>query len=142
MLKRIRTNKLYAHASRCIFGAEESHFLGCFIGKRGLQADPTKVDWYVPRPQKDLRKRISLANYLNKCSDNYADMARPLCNLLKKEVDCCWHAEHDDAFSAIKGKFLIAPIFALPDPDCPFSVVCDASDFAIGSSLLQTDATA
>ncbi|GMF19394.1 unnamed protein product [Phytophthora lilii] len=32
------------------------------------------------------------------------------------------------------------PILALPDPDGPFSVVCDASDFAIGSSLLQDDA--
>ena len=28
---------------------------------------------------------------------------------------------------------------ALPDPDRPFSVVSDASDFAIGSALLQTD---
>ena len=31
------------------------------------------------------------------------------------------------------------PILALPDPDRPFSVVCDASKFAIGSALLQTD---
>ena len=28
---------------------------------------------------------------------------------------------------------------ALPDSDQPFSVVCDASDFAIGCALLQTD---
>ena len=28
---------------------------------------------------------------------------------------------------------------ALPDPERPFCVVCDASDFAIGSALLQTD---
>ncbi|OWY92540.1 LOW QUALITY PROTEIN: RxLR effector protein [Phytophthora megakarya] len=35
---------------------------------------------------------------------------------------------------------LHAPILALPDPDCPFSVVCDASDFAIGCALLQADA--
>ena len=27
----------------------------------------------------------------------------------------------------------------MPNPDRPFSVVCDASDFAIGSALLQTD---
>ena len=31
------------------------------------------------------------------------------------------------------------PFLALPDPDRPFSVVCDASDFSIGSALLQTD---
>ncbi|GMF42910.1 unnamed protein product [Phytophthora fragariaefolia] len=33
-----------------------------------------------------------------------------------------------------------APILALPDEDRPFSVVCDASDFAIGCALLQVDA--
>lgn len=27
----------------------------------------------------------------------------------------------------------------LPDPNRPLSVVCDTSDFAIGSPLLQTD---
>ena len=35
---------------------------------------------------------------------------------------------------------MTAPILALPDPDRPFSIVCDASDFVIGSALLQTDA--
>ena len=144
VLECMRTNKLYANASKCIFGAEEIPFLGCFIGKRGLRADPAKVkaivDWPVPRSQKDLRKWLGLANYLHKYSANYAEMARPLSNLLKKDVDWCWHAEHAIAFNAIKDSLLTAPILALPDPDRPFSVVCDASDFAIGSALLQTDA--
>ena len=121
--------------------AEEIPFLGCFIGKRGLRADPAKikaiVDWPVPRSQKDLRKWIGLANYLHKYSANYAEMARPLSNLLKKDVDWCWHAEHAIAFKAFKDSLLTAPILALPDPDRPFSVVCDASDFAIGSALLR-----
>ena len=30
---RMRTNKLYANASKCIFRAEEILFLGCFLGK-------------------------------------------------------------------------------------------------------------
>ena len=32
-----------------------------------------------------------------------------------------------------------ATILALPDPDRPFSEVCDASDFAICIALLQLD---
>ena len=66
-------------------------------------------------------------------------MARPLTNLLKKDAIWCWDAVHAQAFQAIKNILLHAPILALPDPDRPFSVVCDASDFAIGSALLQTD---
>ena len=134
---------MYENVSKCIFGAEEIPFLGCFIGKRGLRADPAKiraiVDWPVPRNQKDLRKWLGLANYLHKYSANYADMARPLSNLLKKDVDWCWSNTDYDAFQAVKESFLHTPILALPDPDRPFSVVCDASGFVIGSAMLQTD---
>ena len=83
----MRTNKLYANASKCIFGAEEIPFLGCFICKHGLRADPAKekdrVDWPVLKNQQDLRKWLGLANYFHKYSANYAYMARTLCNLLK-----------------------------------------------------------
>ena len=79
-------NKLYVNASKCIFGADEIPFLGWFIGKQGLRSDPAKVmaivDWPVPNNQKDIRRWRGLANYLHKYSENYADMARPLTDLL------------------------------------------------------------
>uniref|UniRef100_H3GDV1 Integrase catalytic domain-containing protein n=1 Tax=Phytophthora ramorum TaxID=164328 RepID=H3GDV1_PHYRM len=73
-------------------------------------------------------------------SANYAEMARPLTNLLKKEAEWSWNDEAQQAFEAIKSSLQSAPILALPDDDRPFSVVCDASDFAIGCALLQVDA--
>ena len=105
----------------------------------GSRQDKAIVDWPVPKNQKDLRKWLGLANYLHKYSANYADMAGPLSNLLKKDVDWCWGNTEHDAFQAVKESLLHAPILALPDPDRPFSVVCGAPDFAIGSALLQTD---
>ena len=66
-------------------------------------------------------------------------MARPLSNLLKKDVDWCWGNTEHGAFQAVEESLLHAPILALTDPDRPISVVCDASDFAIGSALLQTN---
>uniref|UniRef100_H3GPY2 Integrase catalytic domain-containing protein n=1 Tax=Phytophthora ramorum TaxID=164328 RepID=H3GPY2_PHYRM len=71
--------------------------------------------------------------------ENYADMARPLSNLLKKDAEWAWDTEHQVSFEAVMENLLHAPILALPDPDRPFSVVCDASDFAIGCALLQAD---
>ena len=69
----MRTNKLYANASKCIFGAEEIAFLGCFIGKRGPRADTAKVkaivDWKIPLNQKEFRKWLGLANFLHKYSE-------------------------------------------------------------------------
>ncbi|GMF52218.1 unnamed protein product [Phytophthora fragariaefolia] len=128
----------------CIFGADEIPFLGCFLGKDGVRADPEKVcaiaQWTVHVSQKDLRKWLGLANYLHKYSANYAEMARPLTNLLKKAAVWTWTSEAQQAFEAIKNSLQSAPILALPDDDRPFSVVCDAPDFAIGCALLQVDA--
>ena len=47
LLECMRTNKLFANASKCSFGAEEIPFVGCFVCKRGLRADPAKVKTIV-----------------------------------------------------------------------------------------------
>ena len=91
VLECMHTNKLYANASKYVFGAEKIPFLGCFIGKRGLRADLAKfkaiVDWPIPKNQKDLRKWLGLANHLHEYRGKYADMVRPLTHLLKKDKD-------------------------------------------------------
>ena len=97
------------------------------------------MGWPIPKNQKDLRKWLGLANYLHKYSENHADMTRPLTGLLKKDTNCRWDNTDAYAFRAVKGSLLHAPIIALPNPEYPFSVVCNASDFSIGSTLLQTD---
>ena len=47
--------------------------------------------------------------------------------------------EQEDAFTSVKQSLVKAPVLALPDADKPFRVVCDASNFAIGSALMQKD---
>ncbi|GMF21687.1 unnamed protein product [Phytophthora fragariaefolia] len=140
----MRENHLYANINKRIIGAENIPFLGCFLGKDGVRADPEKVcaiaQWPVLVSQKDLRKWLGLANYLHKYSANYADTARPLTNLLKKDAVWSWTSEAQQSFEAIKSNLQSATILALPDEDRPFSVVCDVSDFDIGCALLQVAA--
>ena len=87
-----------------------------------------------------MRKWLGLANYLHKYSAGYAGLAKPLSDLLKKDADWRWEDRHQEAFDKVKASLQRAPILALPDETKPFSVVCDASDYAIGCALLQTDA--
>ncbi|KAE9318797.1 hypothetical protein PR003_g18150 [Phytophthora rubi] len=135
-------NDIFVH-SRASEGktAVEAH-LG-HLREDGVRADPEKVcaiaQWPVPVSQKDLRKWLGLANYLHKYSANYAEMARPLTNLLKEDAVWSWTSDAQQAFAVIKSSLQSAPILALPDEDRPFSVVCDASDFAI-CAMLQMDA--
>ncbi|KAG2788898.1 hypothetical protein Pcac1_g2224 [Phytophthora cactorum] len=144
VLEIMRTNKLYVNIDKCVFASPEIKVLGCFVSNVGVRDDLEKVKavatWPTPRSQKDLRKWLGLANYLNKYSAGYAGLARPLSELLKKDSDWRWERQHQDAFESIKASLLQAPVLALPDETKPFSVVCDASDYAIGCALLQNDA--
>ncbi|GMF27275.1 unnamed protein product [Phytophthora fragariaefolia] len=114
-------------------------FLGCFLGKDGVRADPEKVyaivQWPVPVSEKDLRKWLGLANYLHKYSANYAEMVRPLTNLLKKDAVWSWTSEVQQTFEAIKSSLRSAPILLYPTriglsawyamhPTLPLAVPC------------------
>ncbi|KAG3146816.1 hypothetical protein PC128_g23939 [Phytophthora cactorum] len=83
---------------------------------------------------------LGLANYLHKYSAGYAGLARPLSELLKKDSDWRWERQHQDAFESIQASLQQVPVLALPNETKPFSVVCDASDYAIGCALLQNGA--
>ncbi|POM71431.1 Retrovirus Polyprotein [Phytophthora palmivora] len=136
-------NKRYANIDKCVFAAEEIKALDCFVSRVGVRADPEKVKaiaaWPTPRSQKDLRKWLGLANYLHKYSAGYAELARPLSDLLKKDADWVWERQHQDAFDSIKASLQQAPVLALPDENKSFSVVGDDSEYAIGFALLQKD---
>lgn len=140
----LRDNGLYANLKKCMFGVSEIPVLGDYVGVNGVRADPEKIravsEWPTPTSVKDLRKWLGLANYLHKYTRNYAELARPLSALLKKDLEWSWTEEHRLAFESIKTSLISAPVLALPDFSKPFSVVCDASDFAIGCSLMQVDA--
>ncbi|KAG3170090.1 hypothetical protein PC128_g19000 [Phytophthora cactorum] len=116
LLGLMRKHKLYANLKKCIFGASEIPILGCLVGKNGF---------------------LGLATYLCKYVENYAGKIHPLSQLLKKEAEWKWTAECQQAFDAVKQGLTEAPILAVADQDCPFHVVCDASDFAIGCALMQ-----
>ncbi|KAE9036442.1 hypothetical protein PR001_g8824 [Phytophthora rubi] len=139
----MRANKLYANIDKCVFAAEEIKVLGCFVSSAGVRADPEKMKaiaaWPPPRSQKDLRQWLGLANYLHKYSAGYAGLARPLSDLLERDTDWRWERRHQDAFDDIKASLQRVPVLALPDETRSFSVVCDASDYAIGCALLQAD---
>ena len=60
-------------------------------------------------------------------------------DLLKKDAEWTWSEARVDAFTSVKQSLVESPVLSLPDADKPFSVFYDASNFAIGSALMQKD---
>jgi hypothetical protein len=59
-------------------------------------------------------------------------------NLLAKDSPFEFTDEYLKAFHMLKDALISAPIIQPPDWGLPFEIMCDASDYAVGSVLGQT----
>ena len=55
-----------------------------------------------PRNVKELRQFLGLANYLHKYSKNYAELTKPMSDLLKKYAEWNCYEAQVDAFNSVK----------------------------------------
>nr|GEY85874.1 reverse transcriptase domain-containing protein [Tanacetum cinerariifolium] len=60
-------------------------------------------------------------------------------HLLEKETPFVFSKECIDVFDTLKKKLTEAPILVVPDWNLPIELMCDASDYAIGSENLAAD---
>jgi len=88
---------------------------------------------------KDVQRFVGLCNYYRRFVENFAKIARPLHNLTKKNVQFKWDEKCENAFNELKKRLTSTPLLRHPDPQKPFIVECDASNYAIGSILSQKD---
>jgi RNase H-like domain found in reverse transcriptase/Integrase zinc binding domain len=84
-----------------------------------------------------LRVFLGFTNFYRRFVEGYSRVAAPLTELFRKEVPWTWGLAQETAFQELKSRLTSAPALMLPDFDKPFYVVCDASDFALGATLLQ-----
>ncbi len=84
-----------------------------------------------------LRSFLGLASYYRKFIKNFAKIAAPMTNLLKKfAVIYEWEGACDEAFETLKGILVKALVLKLLDFDKNFEIHFDAFDFAIGGVLV------
>jgi len=90
VLKRLKENNLYIKPEKCVWKVQKIGFLGVVIGPDGIEMEKEKVDrvlsWPEPRNVKDIRKFLGLANYYRRFIKNFAQVARPMNVLMRKDV--------------------------------------------------------
>ena len=66
----------------------------------------------------------------------FAAIAKLMTNLTKKDRDFTWGTEEEAAFQKLKEALTSAPILQIFDEDKPHEVWVDASDYAVGATLV------
>jgi len=124
---------------------EETNFLGHTISKNGISTSAGLVkairEWPCPNSIKDVQQFLGLAQFYHIYIDKFADIALPLSQLLAGDATFSWDDDKEQAFIALKAAICSAPVLCIFNPDLHTTVETDASGFAIGAVLFQTDAS-
>lgn len=141
VFNRLRMHTLKLNPAKCEFLSKEVIYLGHKISENGVQPDERKVksvkNFPIPKNVKDIKSFLGLTGYYRNFIPEYSKISKPLTNLLKKEVKFDWSTTCNEAFESLKTILCREPILQFPDFTKPFTITCDASNYAVGSVLSQ-----
>jgi hypothetical protein len=111
------------------------------VSERGIEVDRAKIEVIEQLPPpinvRGIRSFLGNADFYRRFIKDFSHIARPLTNLLAKDI----FFEFDDAclisFNIFKKALISAPIIQPPDWSLSFEIMCNASDYSVGAVLGQ-----
>jgi hypothetical protein len=134
-------HEFFLKLQKCCFAQNSISYLGHIVLAEGVSADPEKiaamVSWPPPQNVKQLRGFLGLTGFYRKFIRNYASIAYPLTELLKKDA-FHWSDIAQASFEALKIAMTKAPpVLTLPNFEEEFMIDTDASGLGMGAVLSQ-----
>ncbi len=138
---KLREVNLKLNPSKCCFAARSVTFLGHVVSEEGT--NPNKVDavvhFLVPKTVTNIRSFLGLTGYYRNYVRGYSRLAAPLFELTKKDVAFVWNSDCHQAFEALKGALVAAPVLVRPDFRKTFCLDVDRSPKGVGAILFQKE---
>ena len=104
---------------KCVFAKDKVIYLGCELSYHGIEASPDKVkavqDFPTPQSVKDVRLFLGLASFYRRLVPHFADIAKGMTQLTKKDKIWDWNQECQELFDNLKSKLSNTPVLAFPD---------------------------
>lgn len=138
------SNCLTLRLDKCSFLKTKIDYLGYKISFNVITPNSDNVNsimnFPVPTNLKMVQSFIGLASYFRRFVNNFAIVAKPLYEMLKKcnaMKDFCFGTEQFKAFEEIKSKLCESPILSIYSPKLETELHCDASAIGFSSILMQ-----
>ena len=93
------------------------------------------LNWPTPKEVKDVQKFLGLANHHRQFVKDFAFIAKPLHNLVKKEQKWEQRLRQEKFFKVLKRQFTMKPILIALDLNKNIRIKVDMLDYAIGRVL-------
>ncbi|SAM04409.1 hypothetical protein [Absidia glauca] len=142
-IQRLTDANLILNPKKCHWAQTAVYLLGFCISNYGYDLDHRKVcnvlEWSRPTSGHGVQQFLGIFNYFRAHLPNAAAMTAPLDALRNKEAitDEDWTPLHEKHFLLIKQQLQMNTILHYPDPNLPFYVATDASNYGIGAALYQ-----
>jgi hypothetical protein len=109
------------------------------LSDKGVSATADKVRaikvYHKPKNARDVRAFIALASFYRRLVPNFAETAKPLTALTRKNQEFNWGPNQQEAFDSLKLKHSTTPVLAFPNFSLPFILTTDASKVAVAAVL-------
>lgn len=128
---------------KCQLMKQQIEFLGYEIQDGRIRPSPNKTKdvnkFPEPRNAKQVQSFLGLAGYFRKFIENFASIAKPLSDLLKKDVRFTFNKEQQIAFHTLKERICERPVLTIFRYGAETELHTDASKWALGAILMQRD---
>lgn len=142
VFKRLENYNLKLNPEKCKLFKTEVTYLGHKITDAGIYPDDSKYqvikNYPIPANADEVRRFVAFCNYYRKFINNFAKIAKPLNDLLKKGTNFNWTKQCSQSFDLLREKLLSPTVLKFPDFEKDFTITTDASDSACGAILSQT----
>lgn len=120
---------------------EEITYLGFTVNANGFSPSEDNVNkvskFPVPKNAKQVQQYIGCLNYFRHMVYRYAEIAKPIINLTRKNVPFVWTSECQEAFDILQDSILNKPTLKNINSNLPFYLVTDASETGFCGILMQ-----
>ena len=144
VLKIMRKESFFLRAAKCEFEQTTVEYLGLVLDHDTVKPDPTKTAGLKAWPRtlktvREVRSTLGLLNYHRAFVPGFSHIVKPLTTLLKKDTPFNWTPACTNALDRVIHILTTEPVLTHPDPEKPFELEVDASDYATGAILFQRD---
>ncbi|XP_065323701.1 uncharacterized protein LOC135930841 [Gordionus sp. m RMFG-2023] len=132
----ILENGLRANMNKSVFGVKEIKYLGHIIKGNEITPIAKNIDKIMnmraPINKTEVQAFLGATNYYHRFVQNYAEIATPLYDLLKRNKKFEWGEAQEKSFERLKIKMVEKPILNCLNENLDIILAVDASNEGIG----------